>query len=118
MPGHRVTRWYRLALLTLGVFCALLPATSVLGQEEGRKVRLKVTPDYPAIARQMRLAGAVRLEVVISPNGLVKAARVLGGHPLLAQAAVEAVKKWKFEPAPRETTQTIEFRFNPSGAGS
>ncbi len=61
----------------------------------------------------MALAGIVRLEAVVSPDGSVKAVGVKGGHPVLAQAAVNAVRKWKWEPAPHESHEMIEVKFSP-----
>jgi outer membrane biosynthesis protein TonB len=46
----------------------------------------------------------------------VKSTKVVGGHPLLVNAAVDAVKKWRFEPAADETTGVVEFKFDPSAA--
>jgi outer membrane biosynthesis protein TonB len=56
-----------------------------------RKIRIKVDPVYPDIARKMKLNGVVRVQVVISPNGNVKETKVIGGHPILVTAAVDAV---------------------------
>jgi TonB family protein len=83
--------------------------------EEGidRKVKVKVSPSYPEFARKLGLTGTVKLEVVIATNGSVKETKVIGGHPILVQAAVEAVKKWKFEPASEESTGTLVFNFVP-----
>jgi TonB family protein len=78
-----------------------------------RKVRTRVEPVYPDIARKMNLNGTVRVQVVISPNGSVKETKVIGGHPILVTAAVDAVKKWKFDPANAETTGILEFKFDP-----
>ncbi|MGA9039137.1 MAG: energy transducer TonB [Terriglobales bacterium] len=82
-------------------------------QDDGvaRKVRSKVAPVYPEIARRMAIAGKVKLAVVVSPNGTVRDAKVLGGHPILVNAAMDAVKKWKYEPGPSETSGTVEFTF-------
>jgi len=68
---------------------------------------------HPAIARKMRLSGVVRVQVVISSNGSVKETKVIGGHPILVTAAVDAVKKWKFDPASAETTGILEVKFDP-----
>jgi len=78
-----------------------------------RKVKSKVPPNYPEIARKLGLSGTVKLEVVVAPNGNVKDTKVIGGHPILVSAAVDAVKKWKFETASGESTGTVEFRFDP-----
>ena len=77
-----------------------------------RKIRIKVDPVYPDIARKMKLNGVVRVQVVISPNGNVKETKVIGGHPILVTAAVDAVKKWKFDPANAETTGILEIKFD------
>lgn len=78
-----------------------------------RKVKSKIAPQYPEIARKLGLSGTVRLEVVIAANGTVKETKVIGGHPILVTAAEDAVKKWKFEPASGDTTGTLEFKFEP-----
>jgi TonB family protein len=79
-----------------------------------RKIRVRVEPVYPDIARKMKLNGTVRVQVVVSPNGSVKETKVIGGHPILVTAAVDAVKKWKFEPASAESTGILEIRFDPN----
>ena len=85
------------------------------GSEEGkRKVKTKVAPSYPELAKRMNVAGRVKIEVIITPDGRVKSTRALGGHPLLVQACLDAVKEWKFAAAPEETTQVVEFEFNPN----
>jgi len=78
-----------------------------------RKVRIRVAPVYPDIARKMKLNGTVKVQVVISPNGSVKETKVIGGHPILVTAAVDAVKKWKFDPGNAETTGILEITFDP-----
>lgn len=83
-------------------------------QEGNRKVKSKVEPAYPQLAKQMHITGVVRVEVVVAPAGTVKSTKVLGGHPLLANAAEDAAKKWKFEPGPAETTMTLVFDFKPN----
>ncbi len=89
---------------------ALLHGTAICAENDERRVKQKVQPAYPELARQLKLVGTVRLEVTIAGNGSVKSTRVLGGHPLLIQAASEAVKKWRYEPG-AETTTVVEFHF-------
>ena len=79
---------------------------------EGRKRKTEIRPVYPELARRMNLYGAVKVEVIVASTGVVKNTKVLGGHPVLAQSAVDAVKRWRFEPG-EETTEVIEFKFNP-----
>lgn len=76
-----------------------------------RQARSKVQPMYPELARKMKISGMVKLAVVVAPNGTVKEAKVLGGHPVLAAAALEAVQKWRFAPAAAESTGTVDFKF-------
>lgn len=83
-------------------------------EESKRKVKNKVAPTYPELARRMNVTGKVKIEVIITPDGRVKSTRAVGGHPLLVQACVDAVKEWKFAAAPEESTQTIEFEFTGS----
>jgi len=82
-------------------------------EEFARHAKSKVQPPYPDLARKMGISGVVKVEVVVLPNGTVKDARVVGGHPVLAGAALEAAKKWRFEPAPVESTGIIDFKFDP-----
>jgi protein TonB len=83
------------------------------GNELTRKARVRVAPEYPDLARRMSITGVVRLAVVVAPNGTVKNAKVVGGHPVLVNAAMNAMKQWKFEPAPTESRGTVEFQFQP-----
>jgi TonB family protein len=78
-----------------------------------RKVRSRVEPAYPELARKMSISGIVRMQVIVGPNGNVRDAKVVGGHPLLISAAQDAVKKWKFEPASADSKEIIEFKFAP-----
>ena len=71
----------------------------------------KVKPAYPELARQINVAGTVKIEVVIAANGTVKGLRPIGGHPLLIQSASEALRKWRFAPGP-ETSTIVEFQFH------
>jgi TonB family protein len=113
----RKTNWRKLVLGAGAV--AILSGVSGFAQtgttdESKRKVKSKTTPVYPELARRMNVAGKVKIEVVITPDGHVKTTRVVGGHPLLVQACQDAVKEWKFVPAPEETTQIVEFEFRAS----
>jgi protein TonB len=67
------------------------------GVSQGLVVK-RVSPDYPAQARQLRIEGMVQLEATISKDGNVTNLKVVSGHPILARAAVEAVKQWKYKP--------------------
>jgi len=107
----RSARSLILPLLGLVLLCAV-----ALAQDDtsGRKVKSKVAPSYPEIARKMGLTGTVKLQLLIAPNGNVKETKVIGGHPILVTAAVDAVKKWKFETGSGDSTGNVEFRFDPN----
>jgi len=109
-------RSLRNSLLVLFSVIALAIAVSRAGFAQSgfdRKIKNKVPPSYPEIARKLALSGTVRLEIVVGPDGQVKNTKVIGGHPILVSAAVDAVKKWKFETAGGDSTGTVEFRFDP-----
>jgi TonB family protein len=76
-----------------------------------RKVASRVAPSYPELAKKMHIHGVVRVEAVVKANGIVKSTRVLGGNPVLVDAAIEAVGKWKFEPGQSETTEVVQLTF-------
>lgn len=86
------------------------------------KARLtrQVRPQYPALARQARIQGKVRLAAVISKDGSIQELKVLSGHPLLVPAALSAVKQWRYKPTqlngePVEVLTSIEVNFTLSG---
>ena len=103
--------------ITFGVLCAVgsFSGSPVLAQNTAtpRKIMSKVLPVYPELARHMGLEGAVRLEVVVAPNGGVKSMHVLGGSPVLVRAAQDATQKWKWAPAPQESKELVELTFHP-----
>jgi len=62
----------------------------------------------------MNISGVVKVQVTVAANGSVKTTKLVGGHPLLATAALDAIRKWRFETASEETTGIVEFKFDPS----
>jgi TonB family protein len=108
------SRWTKIVLGSVGA--TLLSGTLGFAQsastDEGkRKVKTRVSPAYPELAKRMSVTGKVKIEVIIAPDGHVKSTKAIGGHPLLVQACQDAVKEWKFLPAPEESTQIVEFEF-------
>lgn len=76
----------------------------------------RVQPDYPPLARQVRVQGAVVLQAIISREGTIEKLKVLSGHPMLIPAAVNAVLQWRYrpyvlngEPVEVETQVTVNF---------
>jgi TonB family protein len=111
----------RVRLIGLGITLLLCtPAGLIpkaLAQEASaetakRKVKTKVVPDFPPLAKQMNVTGKVKIEATISTDGRVTSTKVVGGSPLLVNSALDALKKWRFESAPKESIEIIEFDFN------
>ena len=103
--------------LLVGAALSSIVATFALAQQPGsepgkRKAKSKVAPVYPELAKRMNVTGRAKIEVIITPDGRVKSTRAVGGHPLLVQACLDAVKEWKFVAAPEETTQVVECEFS------
>jgi TonB family protein len=97
------------ALVVLG----LLMCVSVIGSaQDKRSVKQRGAVSYPDLAKKMNVQGVVKVEVVVLPSGAVKSAKAIGGHPLLIDAAVNAAKNFKFEPAAAETKEEIPFNFS------
>jgi periplasmic protein TonB len=89
------------------------------GVQSGLLVR-KVNPTYPPLARQARIQGTVILQAEISKDGNITNLQLISGHPMLAPAAIEAVKQWKYRPyllngEPVEVETTIQVNFTLSG---
>jgi len=105
-----------LAAVTASILLGTVGFAQTGTTDEGkRKVKTRVSPIYPELAKRMSVTGKVKIEVVISPDGHVKSTRVVGGHPLLVQSCQDAVKEWKFTPGNEETAQIVEFEFHGVG---
>ncbi|MBI2818820.1 MAG: energy transducer TonB [Acidobacteria bacterium] len=86
------------------------------GQVQSAKLVNQARPVYPPLARQARIQGTVRLEAVINKQGQIEELTVVSGHPMLIQAALDAVAKWQYEPTmlngvPVEVITTIDVNF-------
>ena len=97
---------------------ALVCAPALIGQKEQtegtRRIVSRITPQYPEMARSIRLSGSVKAEALVEPNGVVKTVEVKGGNPVLVRAAQSAIYKWKWAPAAHETREPIEVKFDPN----
>jgi TonB family protein len=91
-----------LVLLTGNVSAGDRPDRTVVHREE---------PEYPEMAKDMNLHGSVKLRVWIKPDGTVRRLEYIGGHPLLAESALKAVKAWKYTTATKESTSVVELKF-------
>jgi periplasmic protein TonB len=90
-----------------------------LGVSQGLLIR-KVPPTYPPLARQARIQGVVILQAQISKEGNIQNLQLISGHPMLAPAAIEAVKQWKYKPyllngEPVEVDTQVQVNFTLAG---
>jgi TonB family protein len=103
-----------LGLLLLLLSLVVSPRLSSQAPDaKDRKLITRIEPDYPETLRRLYIGGTVRLEVVVTPQGAVKNVTLLGGSPILGQAAMTAVKKWKYAPASETSTSQVSIQFDP-----
>lgn len=93
------------------VFWIALLASTVYAAERAREIVYREDPQYPEIAKKMALHGTVKLRIWIKPDGSVRRVDYLGGHPLLAECALKAVKNWKYVSANQESDMIVEIKF-------
>jgi TonB family protein len=111
---RKMQPWAVVGLLALAMSATTFHASSAVAQGElTRKTKTKVMPVYPDLAKRLNITGTVKVLVVVSPSGSLKDTKVVGGNPILVNAAMDALKKWKFEPADTESSGTVEFKFQP-----
>ncbi len=89
----------------------LLMGSLLAADRPERKVIYREDAEYPAIAAKMDLHGTVKMKVWIASDGRVRRLEYIGGHPLLAESALRAVKNWKYQPASAESTAQVEIKF-------
>jgi len=109
-------------VLSVLVICPLLRGDDILRripEEEAKKaLTTKIAPEYPPMARQMKLGGKVQVDAYIDVEGNVEKVQILTGNPLLTSATVNAVKRWKFTPflsegKPSRAVAGFSFNFSP-----
>jgi TonB family protein len=129
IAGGSAMKFCAAALFLLITMLSLMQAQVVLDRVRvapgviAGLIENKVDPVYPPLARQARIQGAVILGVIISKTGDVENLQLISGHPMLAPAAIEAVKQWKYkpyllngEPVEVETQVQVNFRLSEKPA--
>lgn len=101
-----------LILVALCSFLAAFTCAQSAPSTGDRKILTRVDPAYPELAKKMHIRGIVRVEAIVRANGNVKSTRALGGNPVLVDAALDAVGKWKFETTQSETTEVVQLTFD------
>jgi TonB family protein len=100
-----------IAAAALFAALCIFTSTAQTPGHSGRRVVYKVAAVYPDLAKRDHIRGVVRLEVVVAANGTVKSTKLLGGAPVLIPSAIDAVRMWRFEAAPKETTEIVQIIF-------
>lgn len=102
----------QLLLGTLLLVSVLTASASAAADDANRKIKSKVAPAYPELAKKLGIVGLVRLEVLVATDGKVKTVTVKGGNPVLAEAAEKAIAKWRYTSGVEETI-AVEVNFHP-----
>jgi len=97
-------------LTTAAALALVLALAAPAGAANNRAVKTRVAPVYPEIAKRMRISGEVRLAVTVDPEGKVADVKKVSGNTMLSDAAVDAVRKWRF--APGADTATVDVTLN------
>ena len=87
------------------------------GNVQAARIVNRVQLVYPPLARQTRISGTVRLHAIIGKDGTIQSLEVMSGHPLLQQAALDAVRQWRYQPTllngePVDVDTTIDVIFS------
>ena len=104
-------------LLAGGSLWAADPALRVAEADAKKAAIQKPAPEYPMVARQLKVTGKVNLDVLIADDGSVAEVRIVSGTPILTKPAVDAVKKWRFRPfqadgKPAAALASLSFEFD------
>jgi len=115
MLGGGCRFFLTLGMPLMAVFLGVIPLASQTRDQSTaeRKVITRVEPDYPETLKRLYIGGVVRVEVVVTPNGAVESAKLLGGNPILGQSAMKAVKQWRYAPAGSKEILAVKLEFDP-----
>lgn len=106
--------WLVLGIVIFQISLVAKPSQAQqIQQTSNRKTVQRVAPAYPEIAKTMKLSGKVRIIAKVAPSGKVVSTEVVGGHPILARAAADAVLQWRYEPAREQTDEMAVITFEP-----
>jgi len=94
---------------TLGMSTAFSQTSPA--QTGTRKAKSNPPPQYPELARKMKIEGMARVLLTVSSEGSVVKVKELGGNPVLVDALAQAAHKWKYEPAERDSEIEVRYEF-------
>jgi TonB family protein len=103
-----------LSQLVITVLLSGVPFVAQIQEQSTRERKLiaRVEPEYPETLKRLYIGGVVRVEVEVSPNGVVKSTKLLGGSPILGQSTMKAIKQWRYAPAASNETLTVKVEFD------
>ena len=121
MIANRTNRALRLLKSTFLLLIAILlwsaltmsPAFSQTSQTQSstRKLKSSMPPEYPELARKMKIEGVARVLLTVSSDGTVVKVKELGGNPVLVDALAQAAQKWKYEAADHASDIEVRYEF-------
>ncbi len=108
---------FTLAALFLAANCFAAPILQIREADGKRAAIQRPAPVYPPVARQLKLTGSVVVEATVTTSGTVSEVKPVTGNPVLIKPAIEAVKRWRFQPftsdgLPAEAVVTLSFEFD------
>ena len=98
MTTHAVNLRWALLAVAFAAVCSAQEPKKISKIDGLNAATTKVQPDYPAMAKQLKIEGAVELQALVTESGTVEKVDVVSGNPMLTRPAVDAVRKWKFAP--------------------
>lgn len=101
------------AVLLISLFVLAPVRSHAQNTVSKRRIVEQMVPIYPELARNIALEGTVKLDALVAPDGSVKNIVVKGGPPVLVEAAISAVRRWRWETAAHESHELVEVRFSP-----
>lgn len=110
---HPLTAVCFTLLSLLAVMTVISPALNAQTDTHERKLVYRVEPEYPADLKRIGVGGYVRVDATVSSSGVVEGATITGGNPILAEAAIKAIRKWKYEPLGSRTKIKVVVHFSP-----
>ncbi len=111
-PGMFAARQGTARILQLATLALMTTLAVSASAADARSVQSRVAPTYPEIAKRLKIAGTVRLEVTVDPSGKVTDVKSVSGNHMLTPAAEEAVRRWKFVPGTGIATVPVDINFS------
>ena len=108
---HHGLGWVAFKLLHGAALALILTVAMPARAADERAVKSRVAPVYPEMARRMRIGGAVKLEANVDSQGKVTEVKAVSGNHMLAVAAEDAVRQWKFVPGSGDSSVSVEVNF-------